>query len=78
MSELEQADKEAMLFAEVCALSQTDPDLWNRFMRRWTADVDKRLDEYFGTDTPAGGPGTGSGELPDVAIPPDVGAGPPL
>ncbi len=50
-SELSQADRDAMLIAEVAALSVRDPTVWENYLKKWTDNVNRRVEESFAADT---------------------------
>ena len=59
-SDLQQADKDSMLVAEVAALSVSDPSVWDHFMDGWIKDVKRRISERY-PDATAGSAGPSIG-----------------
>ncbi len=47
MGELSKADAESLLLAEVVGLSVARPEVWENYQDRWTADVNRRVNEQF-------------------------------
>ena len=58
MSELSQADLDAMLIAE--AVGHPDPSVWEHFMKKWSDDIKRRIDEHYPAVASTGGTGESS------------------
>lgn len=58
--QVEQADAAVMLQLEAFTLGLHNPAVWDRYMDKWTENVNRRIDDHFGRNpTPDGGSANG-------------------